>query len=183
LIESIFSTKLKIDRYFTFISSRTIYPTGGGQVVVKGADMTTAKRIRMRMTAGSRLGFLAGLIFLFLSLAGCGQNGNDHLKSVNQPADANNNSGNHTASSQPQAQTSRMVPDEVLVKFTPDSQPQTIAGIQAELQLETVRQFHSPNLFLMKITDGTAVEAIIRKLKTYPAVQYAEPNYVVKANP
>jgi hypothetical protein len=34
----------------------------------------------------------------------------------------------------------------------------------------------------MKITDGATVEAIIEKLKTYQAVKYAEPNYVVKAN-
>ena len=77
----------------------------------------------------------------------------------------------------------QMVPDEVLVKFNPDAQPETIERIQAELRLATLRQFHSTNLFLMKITDGSAVEAIVSKLKAYPAVEYAEPNYVVKANP
>jgi hypothetical protein len=43
-----------------------------------------------------------------------------------------------------------------------------------------MRQFSSPNLFLMKITDGSPVDAVIKKLKTYEAVKYAEPNYVVK---
>jgi hypothetical protein len=32
----------------------------------------------------------------------------------------------------------------------------------------------------MKITDGSSVEAVIEQLKTYEAVKYAEPNYVVK---
>jgi hypothetical protein len=33
----------------------------------------------------------------------------------------------------------------------------------------------------MKITDGSSVETVIGQLKTYEAVKYAEPNYVVKA--
>lgn len=82
---------------------------------------------------------------------------------------------------QPQDQPPQYVPHEVLVKFNSDTDLQTIARIQAELKLETIRKFHSPNLFLMKITDGASVEAIIEKLQTYRAVKYAEPNYVVKA--
>ena len=55
--------------------------------------------------------------------------------------------------------------------------------IQAELKLEKIREFRSPNLFLMKITDGTSVEAMIEMLRIYNEVKYAEPNYVVRANP
>ena len=84
--------------------------------------------------------------------------------------------------SQTQGQPRQYVPHEVLVKFNPDTDPQTIARIQEQLKLETIRKFGSPNLFLMKITDGATVEAVIKELKTYQAVKYAEPNYVVKAN-
>ena len=84
--------------------------------------------------------------------------------------------------SQPQGQPRQYVPHEVLVKFNSDTDLQTIARIQEQMKLETIRKFRSPNLFLMKITDGTAVEAVIMELKTYQAVKYAEPNYVVKAN-
>ena len=145
--------------------------------------MAIARRIRMKMTKGSILSLLAGLVLVVLSAACCGQNNNNNLKSDNKPMDSDNSNGNRAANSRPQAQNAQIVPDEVLVKFNPDTQPETIARIQADLQLEALRKFRSPNLFLMKITDGTAVEAIIRKLKTYPAVEYAEPNYVVKANP
>jgi hypothetical protein len=88
-----------------------------------------------------------------------------------------------TGISQSQDQPQQYVPHEVLVKFNPDTKPETIARIQAELKLEKVREFRSPNLFLMKITDGTSVAAIIDMLKAYEAVKYAEPNYVVQANP
>jgi hypothetical protein len=145
--------------------------------------MTTARRICIKITGGSSLGLLTGLVLMVLSLICCGQNSNNNLKSINKPTGPGMNGGNHAANARPQAQNPQIVPDEVMVKFNPDIAPETIETIQTELQLETIHKFRSPNLFLMKITDGTAVEAIIRKLKTYPAVEYAEPNYVVKANP
>jgi hypothetical protein len=180
LIGRNFSTKLDIYRYFILIASRTI--PARGQVAVKGDEMTIARRI-LKMTKGLSLSLLAGLVLVVLPLVCCGQNNNNNLKSDNKPIDSDISNGNRAANSRPQAQNAQIVPDEVLIKFSPDTQPETIARIQAELQLEALRKFRSPNLFLMKITDGTAVEAIIRKLKTYPAVEYAEPNYVVKANP
>jgi hypothetical protein len=137
----------------------------------------------MKTTRGLSLGLLTGLVLMALSLANCGQNSDKNLKSENKSMGSDISNGDHTANSWPQAQNSQMVPDEVLVKFNPDTQPQIIERIQNELQLKTVRKFRSSNLFLMKITDGTAVEAVIQKLKTYSVVEYAEPNYVVKANP
>jgi hypothetical protein len=172
------STKIKIYRYFTVISSRTI-PTRG-QVVIKRDDMTIAWRIRMKRSGTS---LLASMVFIVLSLVCCGQNNNNHLKSGNKLINSDIGNGNQAANPRPQAQNPQYVADEVLVKFTPDTRSDAINRIQAQLRLETVRKFRSPNLFLMKITDGTAVEAIIQKLKTYSAVEYAEPNYVVKANP
>ena len=81
---------------------------------------------------------------------------------------------------QPENQRQTYVADEVLVKFNPGTDAETIERIRSALKLETIRKFSSPNLFLMKITDGSSVESIIEQLKTYEAVKYAEPNYVVK---
>ena len=184
LIERNFSIKLKIYRHFTvsFHSQPQYIRRPAGQVV-EGVDMTTARRICVKITGGSNLGLLAGLVLVVLPLICCGQNSNNNLKSINKPTGPDIDGGNHVATFRPRAQGSQIVPDEVMVKFNPDTAPEAIAAIQAELQLKTIHRFRSPNLFLMKITDGTAVEAIIRKLKTYPAVEYAEPNYAVKANP
>ena len=135
------------------------------------------------MTKSLRYSLCAGLIFFILPLACNGQNGNNNLKSRNKTIESDIKSADRTGISKPQSQPQQYVPHEVLVKFNPDTDPQTIVRIQAELKLEKVREFRSPNLFLMKITDGTSVAAIIEKLKTYEEVKYAEPNYVVKANP
>jgi len=84
------------------------------------------------------------------------------------------------AQTQPQGHQFPYAPDQVLVKFKPAVDARTIAEIRTELKLETIQKFKSPNLFLMKITDGAAVETIIKRLKTLDAVKYAEPNYGVK---
>ena len=134
------------------------------------------------MTKRLQYSLCAGLIFFILPLACNGQNNNNNLKSKNKTIESNIGSAGQAGNSQSQDQPRQYVPHEVLVKFNPDTDPQTIARIQAELKLETIRQFRSPNLFLMKSTHGATVEAIIERLNTYQAVKYAEPNYVVKAN-
>lgn len=139
-------------------------------------------RIKNRMTKNLSYRFIAGLIFFILLPACTGQNANNELKSNNKIIDSNTKRADQSGISQPQGQRHQFAPNEVLVKFNPDTNPEAIERIQAELKLETIRAFRSPNLFLMKITGGATVEAIIEKLKAYQAVKYAEPNYVVKTN-
>jgi hypothetical protein len=152
-------------------------------VAVKGDSMTNPREIKKRITKSFRYGLYASLIFFILALACNGQNENNTLKSNNKTSKSNIQNADGTEISQQPGRPQPYVPHEVLVKFNPDTDPQIITRIQTELKLEKVRKFHSPNLFLMKITDGTSVEAIIKILKTYDEVKYAEPNYVVKANP
>jgi hypothetical protein len=153
-----------------------------GYVAVKGDCMTKIRWIRKRKTKRWRYSLCAGLIFFILPLACNGQNTNNNLKSKIKTSESNIRSADQAGISQTQGQPQQYVPHEVLVKFNPDTDPQTIARIQEQLKLETIRKFRSPNLFLMKITDGATVEAVIKELETYQAVKYAEPNYVVKAN-
>lgn len=72
----------------------------------------------------------------------------------------------------------RYAPGQVLVKFRDGTDAGTIASIQREVHLETVRVVSSPNLFLMKIVDDTSVEETVQRLQRYREVVYAEPNYV-----
>jgi Fervidolysin N-terminal prodomain len=51
----------------------------------------------------------------------------------------------------------RYAPGEVLVKFRDGTDGGTIARIQREVHLETVRVISSPNLYLMKIVDRASV--------------------------
>ena len=72
----------------------------------------------------------------------------------------------------------RYAPGEVLVRFRDGTDAGTIARIQREVHLETVRVVSSPNLYLMKIVDQTSVEEMVRRLQRYEEVVLAEPNYV-----
>ena len=128
-------------------------------------------RKRMPQKAGVSLGIV--LFFFVLPLACNGQNTGNNLKSSNKASETNMKSVD---------QTRQYVRNEIFVKFNSNTNPETIKRIQTEFKLETIQEFRSPNLFLMKITDGATVEATIKKLKTNQAVKYAEPNYVVKAN-
>ena len=74
------------------------------------------------------------------------------------------------------------IPGEILVKFKDGTDPQTIEAIQRELHLKTIREFSSPNLYLMKILDGSSVERIVERLRNYEEVKYSEPNYIRMTN-
>lgn len=70
------------------------------------------------------------------------------------------------------------IPGEILVKFKNGTDSQAIEALQSELHLRTIRVVSSPNLYLMKILDGSSVERIMECLRNYEEVKYSEPNYV-----
>jgi len=75
-------------------------------------------------------------------------------------------------------ETKNYVPGEVLVKFKDDTTVQAKEAIQREVHLETIRLISKPNLYLMKILDGSSVERVLERLGKFKEVQYAEPNYI-----
>lgn len=142
--------------------------------------MAEAYRIGNHALGSVRL--LAGL-FMVLALA-CGtQNGTDGARPEQKTAEAGMGRPDRIGISQPGDRQQPHAPNEVLVKFKPGTDAETIERIRAALKLETLRTFSSPNLFLMRINDGSAVKTVIEELKAYEAVEYAEPNYVVKTTP
>ncbi len=137
-----------------------------------------SSRFRKRATVYTQLWI--GLVFAFY-LACCGQTAENIDPQTGQTQPQPEAKGTQPATiQQPRGQKFLHAPDEVLVKFKPETDAKTIINIQTELKLETVHKFSSPHLYLMKITDGASVEAIIERLNSYDAVKYAEPNYEVK---
>ena len=120
-------------------------------------------------------------LFIIVVLACGNQTGNSNMQPGQKAPESGDRRTGQTGISLPEGQQQTYVPDEVLVKFKTGTDDETVERIRAALNLETIRKFSSPNLFLMKITDGTSVEAVIEDLKAYESVSYAEPNYVVKA--
>ena len=79
-------------------------------------------------------------------------------------------------------ETKNYVPGEILVKFRDGTTDQTKKAIQKEVHLETIRIISKPNLYLMKILDGSSVESVMERLRNYEDVQYSEPNYIRTIN-
>jgi len=77
------------------------------------------------------------------------------------------------------AQRRDYVPGQILVRFKDGVDEQDVEIIQEALSLKTIRVIRRPNLYLMRISDGTSVESIIERLMAFPEVSYAEPNYRV----
>ena len=75
-------------------------------------------------------------------------------------------------------ETKNYVPGEILVKFQDGTTDQIKEAIQKEVHLETIRIVSKPNLYLMRIRDGSSVESVMDRLGKFKAVQYAEPNYI-----
>jgi hypothetical protein len=146
-----------------------------GHIAVEGDSVARKNRSRKNAAVGVGL-------FIILLLACGGQTGNS--SNNNQPTQQKEVSGvkriGQTGITQPEGQRQPYVLNEVLVKFKPGVDGTAIERIRAALNLEIIRKFSSPNLYLMKITDGSSVEAVIEQLKTVEAVKYAEPNYVVQ---
>ena len=143
--------------------------------------MARTNRIRKNAAGGACLfaGFIIILVLACSAQTGNNNKNNQQLKQKLSESEIKRTG--QTGILQPNDRQQPYVLDEVLVKFKPDTEAETIARIQNELNLKTMRNFSSPNLFLMKITDGSPVESVIKQLETYEAVKYAEPNYVVKA--
>ena len=120
-------------------------------------------------------------LFIIVVLACGNQTGNGNMQTGHKAPESGDRRTGQTGISLPEGRQQAYAPDEVLVKFKTGTDDETVERIRAALNLETIRKFSSPNLFLMKITDSSTVETVIKDLKAYEAVSYAEPNYVVKA--
>ena len=75
-------------------------------------------------------------------------------------------------------ETKNYVPGEILVKFRDGTTDQIKEALQKEVHLETIRLISKPNLYLMKILDGSSVERVLERLGKFKEVKYAEPNYI-----
>ncbi|MCG6982499.1 MAG: hypothetical protein LJE88_13940 [Deltaproteobacteria bacterium] len=78
----------------------------------------------------------------------------------------------------PGGERKNYVPGEIMVTFYAGTSEKTIQEITRELHLETIRVVSKPDLYLMKILDGSSVENVLERLHNYKEVKYAEPNYM-----
>ena len=79
----------------------------------------------------------------------------------------------------PYTEKKNYVRGQILVKLTDGTDEQAIQSIQGALSLKTIRIVRRPNLYLMKILDGSSVEDVMKRLEDFPEVAFSEPNYLV----
>ena len=99
-----------------------------------------------------------------------------------QPPSANIRRGERKEVTPLHTEKRNYAPGQILVKFADGTEEQAIATIQRELSLKTIRVVRRPNLYLMKILDGSSVEDVMKRLEDFPEVAFSEPNYLVSVH-
>ena len=124
--------------------------------------------------------FILKYIILLLSVFSCVQPNPAGKKALkNEPQLGEINIKENAQMEPSRAQRGDYVPGQVLVKFKDGVDEQAVETIQRALSLKTIRIVRRPNLYLMKIMNGSSVEKIMDHLKDFPEVAYAEPNFLV----
>ncbi len=87
------------------------------------------------------------------------------------------------ATARPDQPAQRIVPGEVLVQFREGTPRERIEEILAELELRMGKPLGSPLLYVLEFPAQRRVREVIRRLKTFPEVRAAEPNYITPLDP
>ncbi|MBI1927577.1 S8 family serine peptidase [Candidatus Poribacteria bacterium] len=71
---------------------------------------------------------------------------------------------------------------ELIVKFKPGTSQATIDKIHRNFGTALLNRFKSIGAYHLQIQRGDSVPAVVAKFNQHPAVEYAEPNYIVHAD-
>ena len=118
------------------------------------------------------------IFILFLSISCADRPSEVQEKAVSHPQAIEIQASDQPKLSPAGGETKNYVPGEILVKFRDGTTDQAKEAIQKEVHLETIRLISKPNLYLMKILDGSSVESVLERLGKLKEVKYAEPNYI-----
>lgn len=113
--------------------------------------------------------------FLFSSCAGPSSSAQE--KPANPTSSHETQDKGRPLSDPGRKQSNRYVEGQIIIKFMEGTTAEAIETLMRELNLELIRIFSSSNLYLMRICDSTPVKTILERLKKYPEVEHAEPNY------
>ena len=127
----------------------------------------------MRLTTTLQL-----LVILFLTISCADRHPAAQEKAASHPQVIEIQGSDQPKPSPAGGETKNYIPGEILVKFRDGTTDQTKEAIQKEVHLETIRIVSKPNLYLMRILDGSPVETVMGRLHKFKEVKYAEPNYI-----
>ena len=145
-------------------------------ILVKFTFATAKKETRVIL---KHMNIFQYLVILLLTISCAGQSTKPKEKSSRHPQVTEMQEREQPKLAPSGIERKDYIPGEILVKFKDGTDTQAIEAIQRELHLKTIREFSSPNLYLMKILDGSSVESIMERLQDFQEVAYSEPNYIV----
>jgi len=122
------------------------------------------------------------IFILFLSISCADRPSEVQEKAVSHPQAIEIQASDQPKLSPAGGETKSYVPGEILVKFRDGTTDQAKEAIQRKVHLETIRLISKPNLYLMRIRNGSSVESVMERLRNYEDVQYSEPNYIRTIN-
>jgi hypothetical protein len=119
------------------------------------------------------------LTALLFTVCACGGKDSHGARGYSEEQDVQaSNPGQKRTTPGATTRTPLSMPAEILVRFKDEVEIKTIERIQRETGLRILKVVSSPQLYLMEITDGSAVEVMLERLKGYPEIVYAEPNRI-----
>jgi hypothetical protein len=118
------------------------------------------------------------LVIFFLIISCADRHPEAQEKGVSHPKAIDIHGSDQPKLSPVGGETENYVAGEILVKFRNGTSGQIKEAIKKEVHLETIRLFSKPNLYLMRILDGSSVENAIERLGKFKEVEHAEPNYI-----
>jgi len=74
-----------------------------------------------------------------------------------------------------------VVAGEILVKFKPEVEKETIDKINKKFGVEIKKKLRIKNTYRLKVPPAKTINEMLKKYKEDPNVEYAEPNYIRKA--
>ena len=118
------------------------------------------------------------IFILFLIISCADRHSEVQEKAASQPQASEIQASDQPKLSPASEETKNYVSGEILVKFRDGTTDQAKEAIQRKVNLEPIRLISKPNLYLMKILDGSSVESVMERLDKFKEVRYAEPNYI-----
>jgi hypothetical protein len=131
-----------------------------------------------RMRGMRRLGGILLLTAIFPMVGACGAQERQGARAAGEmPTLQAADPAPYPMSSDGAADVLPSAPGQVLVQFRDGVGAEEVGRIESETGLRTLKVVSAPRLYLMQITDGSTVEGMLRRLKGYPEVVQAEPNF------
>lgn len=121
------------------------------------------------------------IVFAILGLVSCGSGGGPERSEQSAGAHLSR-AGVSGSPAAAKARSSRYVPGQVLVKFRSGAPAIAVKALHNSLRAGKIKDIRHLGIVQMKLPDSVSVTEAVRVYQSDPNVEFAEPNYIVRAS-